>query len=337
MEDAKDLSKEEKINQDNTIKEKRPIKSRSTSRDKKSEKTSKSNSKDKKQKKSSKSKEKKQKQKAQEKDEEDDKEEISIENNEQNQDLYSLLGLKKDATHEDIRKAYRILVFKIHPDKNKNDPEASSKFANINKAYKILSNEETRKLYDETGEYDEGNEGRINIEDTLNFFRKIYSTKDIENFEEKYIGSLEEEEDLKNYYIENNGNIANILECIPCSKNEDVERFKNIFESLFRKKVLKKNKNYEYSKNKVKLLKEDLKEQKEAKETLDKLTQQIMLNQKKRNFNDYLDSLANKYGKNDIDIDEEGFNHENISEEEFQKFYNGLNKEKKKRNKKNKK
>ena len=335
MEDSKDLSKEEKINQDNTIKEKKPLKSRSTSRDKKSQKTSRSSSKDKKKKKSSKSKEKKQKQKAQEKDEEDDKEDISIENNTENQDLYSLLGLTKEATHEDIRKAYRSLVFKIHPDKNKNDPEASSKFANINKAYKILSNEETRKLYDETGEYDEGNEGRIDIEDTLNFFRKIYSTKDIENFEEKYIGSLEEEEDLKNFYIENNGNIINILECIPCSKNKDVERFITIFESLFRKKVLKKNKNYEYSKNKIKLLKEDQKEQKEAKETLDKLTQQIMLNQKKRNFNDYLNGLANKYGKNDIS--EEGDNHEEISEEEFQKISNRLNKEKKKRNKKNKK
>lgn len=334
MEDAKDLSKEEKINQDNIIKEEKPIKSRSTSKDKKSEKTSRSSSKDKKEKKSSKSKEKKQRQKSQEKEEEDDKEDISIENNIENQDLYSLLGLKKGATHEEIRKAYRSLVFKIHPDKNKNDPEASSKFANINKAYKILSNEETRKLYDETGEYDE-NEGRIDIMDTLNYFRKIYSTKDIEDFEKKYIGSLDEEEDLKNHYIENNGNITNILECIPCSKNEDVERFINIFENLFRKKILKKNKNYEKSKNKIKLLKEDKKEENEAKETLDKLTQQIMLNQKKRNFNDYLNCLANKYGKNDIS--KEGDNQEEISEEEFQKISNRLNKEKKKRNKKNKK
>ena len=333
MKDDKELSKEEKIKQDNIKKDKKPAKSRSTSRDKKSNKSSKSTSKDKKKKKSSKSKEKKQEQKSQ--DEEDDKEDINIENNQQDQDLYSLLGLKKDATHEEIRKAYRSLVFKIHPDKNKDDPEASSKFANINKAYKILSNEETRKLYDETGEYDEGNEGPINIQDTLNYFRKIYSPKDIENFEEKYIGSLEEEEDLKNYYIENNGNITKILECIPCSKNEDVERFINIFESLFKKKVLKKNKNYEKSKNKIKLLKEDQKEADEAKESLDKLTQQIMLNQKKRNFNDYLDNLANKYGKNDIN--EEGYNHEEISEEEFQKISNRLNKDKKKRNKKNKK
>ena len=82
---------------------------------------------------------------------------------------------------------------------------------------------------------------------------------------------------------------------------------------------MKKNKNYENSKNNIKLLKEDKKEEKEAKETLDKLTQQIMLNQKKRNFNDYLDGLANKYGKNDIN--EEGDNQEEISEEEFQKNF----------------
>ena len=124
---------------------------------------------------------------------------------------------------------------------------------------------------------------------------------------------------MKNFYIENKGNITNILECIPCSKNEDAERFINILKIYFKKKILKKNNNYENSKNNIKLLKEDKKEEKEAKETLDKLTQQIMLNQKKRNFNDYLDGLANKYGKNDIN--EEGDNQEEISEEEFQKNF----------------
>ena len=243
------------------------------------------------------------------------------------------MGLQKNATNIEIRKAYKRLVLLCHPDKNKTDPEASSKFINISRAYKILSNDQSRRYYDETGEYEEGNEGQIDIEDTLNFFRKIYSPRDIESYEDKYINSKEEEQDLITFYNENNGDIRQILECIPCSKNEDIQRFIKIYEKLFRKKILKKNKNFEETKNKIKLLKEDSCEKKEAEETLDKLTKQIMLNKKKRNYNDYLNGLAKKYGKNDGN-EEQGEENQEISEEEFQKISNRLNKNKKKKNKK---
>ena len=219
-------------------------------------------------------------------------EDISYKNN----DLYSLLGLPNSATNLEIRKAYKHLVLLFHPDKNKRDPEASSKFINITKAYKILSNEKSRKYYDETGEYDEENKGQIDIDDTLNYFRKIYSSQDIESYENKYIGSKEEERDLINYYNENNGDLTNILECIPCSKNEDINRFLNIYKNLFKKKILIKNNKYEETINKIKLIKDDINERKEAEETLDKLSKQIILNKKKRNYNDYLNGLAKKYG-----------------------------------------
>ena len=319
---SRSASRDRKKKNKNNFKKK---KSRSISKDKKAGKSSRSISKDKKSEKSSNSNSREKKEKKEV--EEDDKEDLSLDNNYQNNNLYALLGLQKTATSSEIRKAYRRLVFLIHPDKNKNDPDASSKFANINRAYKILSNEQSRKYYDETGEYDEENEGQINISETLNFFRKIYSPQDIENYENKYIGSKEEEQDLICFYTENNGDIRKILECIPCSKNEDVQRFIKIYEDLFRKKILKKNKNYEESKNKIKLLKEDQKEKEEAKETLDKLTKQIILNKKKRNYNDYLDGLAKKYGG-----EEEEYNE--INEEEFQKIANRLNKGKKQKNKK---
>ena len=187
---------------------------------------------------------------------EDEKEDLVEEKNNE-EDLYSLLGVQKNATTTEIRKAYRRLAFLCHPDKNKTNPNASSKFANISRAYKILYNPESRKIYDETGEYDEENQGEINITDTLTYFRKIYSPKDIESFEKKYVGSKEEEEDLINFYNENGGDIKTILEWIPFSKNEDVERYIKIFEKLFKKKTLKKNKKFEDSKDKIKLLKED--------------------------------------------------------------------------------
>ena len=261
-----------------------------------------------------------------EKKEEKEEEEINLEDiSFQKRDLYSLLGLKSSATNLDIRKAYKRLVLLCHPDKNKTDPNTSAKFVNIIRAYKILSNEQSRKLYDQTGEYDEENTGEININDTLFFFRKIYSPQDIDTYENNYIGSKEEEDDLINFYKENNGNITNILECIPCSKNEDISRFIEIYNKLFEKKILRRNKKFEETKNKIKKLKEDQEEKKEAKKTLDKLTKQIMLRNKKRNYNDYLDGLANKYR----DEDNDEYENNDISEEEFQKIAKRLKKHKK--------
>ena len=267
------------------------------------------------------SKEKPKKEKKQKLEEEDENEDISLEENPQSENLYSLLGLQKTASNSEIRKAYKRLVFLCHPDKNKNDPNASTKFSNISRAYKILSNPASRKLYDETGEYDEENEGEIKITETLNYFRKIYSPKDIESFEKKYVNSKDEEEDLINFYNENGGDIKKILEWIPFSKNEDVQRYIKIYEKLFKNKTLKKNKKYEDSKDKVNLLKEDEKETKEASETLDKLTKQIMGKKTKRNYDEYLDKLKNKYAKEDEDEGE-------IDEEEFQKIKKTMEKKK---------
>ena len=253
--------------------------------------------------------------------EEDSKEDIESEQKPESENLYSLLGLKKTATSSEIRKAYKRLVFLCHPDKNKTDPNASSKFANISRAYKILSNPQSRKYYDETGEYDEENEGEINISDTLTYFRKIYSPKDIESFEKKYVNSKEEEEDLINFYNENGGDIKKILEWIPFSKNEDISRYIKIYEKLFKNKSLKKNKKFEDSKDKVKLIKEDENEAKEASETLDKLSKQIMGKKRKRNCDEYLDNLKKKYAKDEEDNGE-------IDEEEFQKISKSIGKKK---------
>lgn len=65
--------------------------------------------------------------------------------------LYEVLGLPKASTQDDIKKAYRKLALKYHPDKNPNNPEAESKFKEINQANTVLSNETKRQIYDQYG------------------------------------------------------------------------------------------------------------------------------------------------------------------------------------------
>jgi len=67
-------------------------------------------------------------------------------------DLYEILGVKKTASEEEIKKAYRKLARKWHPDVNPGKKEAEQKFKEISQAYDCLGNKERRKLYDEFGE-----------------------------------------------------------------------------------------------------------------------------------------------------------------------------------------
>lgn len=66
-------------------------------------------------------------------------------------DYYKILGINKNASENDIKKAYRKLARKYHPDLNPNDKEAERKFKEINEANEVLSNPENRKKYDKYG------------------------------------------------------------------------------------------------------------------------------------------------------------------------------------------
>src|SRR2546423_6384865 len=67
----------------------------------------------------------------------------------QNKDFYAVLGVSASATQDEIKKQYRKLAARYHPDKNPNDPKAADRFKEISEAYQVLGDADKRKQYDQ--------------------------------------------------------------------------------------------------------------------------------------------------------------------------------------------
>jgi len=85
--------------------------------------------------------------------------------------LYEVLGLTKDASSGQLKKAYFQLAKELHPDKNPNNPEALQKFQEVSHAYEVLSDPEKRNVYDEYGE--EGLQGGPSM-DASSIFEQMF-------------------------------------------------------------------------------------------------------------------------------------------------------------------
>lgn len=83
-------------------------------------------------------------------------------------DYYKILGVSKDVSDEDLKKAYRKLAMKYHPDQNQGDKKAEESFKEVNEAYAVLSDKEKRRQYDMFGA--DGFQQRFSQEDIFSSF-----------------------------------------------------------------------------------------------------------------------------------------------------------------------
>ncbi|MBC7981306.1 MAG: molecular chaperone DnaJ [Armatimonadetes bacterium] len=105
-------------------------------------------------------------------------------------DYYEILGVSKSASGEEIKKAYRKLAVKYHPDKNPGDPSAEDKFKELGQAYEALSDADKRAAYDRYGHaaFSGGGSGGGGFHDPADIFSQVFGGAFGSGFEEFFGG-----------------------------------------------------------------------------------------------------------------------------------------------------
>lgn len=88
-------------------------------------------------------------------------------------DYYEILGVKRDASNREIKKAFRDLSLKWHPDRNKDNPDASQRFIEISNAYEVLNDDDKRRKYDQFGEEGLKEGGRTHFTNPFDIFKNF--------------------------------------------------------------------------------------------------------------------------------------------------------------------
>ncbi|KAK9843689.1 hypothetical protein WJX81_002488 [Elliptochloris bilobata] len=144
--------------------------------------------------------------------------------------LYEVLGVAKDASQADIKKAYRTLALRCHPDKCPGDENAKANFQSLQRIYAVLGNPKKRKVYDQTGSLADSEELAGEQFDALReYFRTLYkqvTVEDIEALEGEFRGSPEETAELLELHKRFHGDMGKVFEWLLFSDpRQDAHRF----------------------------------------------------------------------------------------------------------------
>lgn len=167
-----------------------------------------------------------------------------------------------------VKKAYHKVSLLVHPDRVEEDKklEATEKFKVLGKIHSILSDKNKRSIYDESGEFDEESDALFNwLEYWRSLFKKI-TVADIQKYEQEYIGSETEKNDVKRAYLARNGNMDHILETVPFANCDNEPRYMEIIKEMIEKGEVPEYKSFteEPEKKKEKRKKKWEKEKQEA-------------------------------------------------------------------------
>uniref|UniRef100_A0A3B4UWJ1 DnaJ homolog subfamily C member 9 n=1 Tax=Seriola dumerili TaxID=41447 RepID=A0A3B4UWJ1_SERDU len=148
--------------------------------------------------------------------------------------LYEVLGIKKEATEAEIRRSYYKVSLKVHPDRAPEDPLATEKFQVLGKLYAVLSDKEQRAVYDEQGVVDEESDTLSQDRCWEDYWRLLFpkiTVQDILEFEKKYKGSDEEQQDVIQLYVQHQGDMDAITASALCCSQEDEPRLCSIIQA----------------------------------------------------------------------------------------------------------
>mmetsp|Transcript_35706 Transcript_35706/g.63666 ORF Transcript_35706/g.63666 Transcript_35706/m.63666 type:complete len:269 (-) Transcript_35706:153-959(-) len=219
--------------------------------------------------------------------------------------LYEVLGVSKDATQTEIKKAYMKMALKLHPDKNPDDEAAKERFQTLQRVYAVLRDPERRKVYDQTGSLEDTEElSGGKFEDLYEYYRGMFKKveeEDVIAFENEYRGSDEEAADLIRLYKKNKGDMPVVFEWMLCSRPDvDSHRFADAIESAIEEGSVKRYKCFDRWVGGVRSRpapKNPLKKSMPKKQQAPGMDLVAMIRGKgEKQHNDFISGLAAKYG-----------------------------------------